>query len=561
VPEKLRIIIPYITRYRGVFFQGIFALLVASLLSAFIPYLIKVAVDRLQGGSHHAVTGIILITALCTLTQAVLKYVARTRILNGARHVEYEIRGDFYRRIVTLPYSFFTTHHRGDLIARMMTDVGNIRMMIGMVTLHFSSTVATTILSLAMMFKLSPAITLLSIIPLCLLLLAMRGFMGRLQHIFADIQRVNGDLSKGMSEVLSGVRVIKNYLLQKGEKERFAAINNEYLKKNLIATRLWGLLFPLIGFLGGMGTLVVMWVGGYYLMTHQISLGDFIALNTYYVMLMWPIAALGWILNLYQRGTASVKRVEEILTLEPERTDGAVPVSFGGSIAFDHVTLTKDGRPILKDLTFSLREGQRLLLIGPTGSGKSSLINLLLGLEEGYSGKILLDGIDIRAIALPSLRKGLGLVPQEPFLYSRTIAGNLFSPDNPHELIALVNLTEEIARFEKGMETVVGERGVMLSGGQKQRLTLARALAKEPQLLLLDDPLTHVDSYTEHLIWQRMAPLFEGRTVIIVSSRPVPLSNVDWVIVLRDGEMADEGTADELLGRNPYMRLLYEAKG
>jgi ATP-binding cassette subfamily B protein len=443
----------------------------------------------------------------------------------------------------------------------MMTDIGNIRTMVSMVVLHFSNTIATTALSLAMMCRLSPSITLLSVFPLCFLFLLMRGFIAPLHRAFAEIQQVNGSLSKQVNDVLSGIRVVKNYLLQTEERSRFDALNAEYMKKTLAATRVWGLLFPMTGFLGGLGTLTVMWLGGYYLMEHRITLGDFIALNTYYMMLMWPIAALGWVLNLYQRGVASIQRIEVIYASEAERSGGLAPDAFTGTIAFDRVTVRKEGREVLKNVSFSLRPGEKLLITGPTGSGKSTLLNLLLGIEQDYAGSIRLDGTDIREIALSALRSGIGLVPQEPFLYSTSIRENLFNPPDLEQLIAIAHMRDEIARYDQGVETVVGERGVTLSGGQKQRLTLARALSKKPRILLLDDPFTHVDGFTEHLVWEEIKPVLDGMTVIIASSKPVPLAYVEWAAVLVGGEMADYGRVGELLERNPYMKLLYEVKG
>jgi ATP-binding cassette, subfamily B, multidrug efflux pump len=561
VRKKLKLVIPYIIRYRGAFFQGVLALIAASCFSAAIPYLIKLAVDSLKAGAGSKVLGIIAVTALFALSQAVLKYLARTRILNSSREIEFELRTSFYAHLVSLPYAFFREHYRGDLIARMMTDIGNVRMMVGMVILHFSSTVTTTVFSIAVMFKLSPSITLLSIVPLCFLLLVMRRFMGKLHHIFADIQTANGNLSKGTNEVLSGIRVIKNFLLERKERERFETLTTEYMGKNLAATRLWGLLFPLTGFLGGVGTLVVMWVGGYYLMHHRITLGDFIALNTYYVMLMGPVAGLGWILNLYQRGVASLGRIEEIFESRPEPTEGIEPASPAGAVLFDRVKVVKEGRAVLKGATFSVRPGEKLLVIGPTGSGKSTILNLILGLERDYEGAVEFDGTDVRRIAPGALRSLVSIVPQDPFLYSMTIRENLFSPADFDELIDAVHMGDEVGRFEKGAETVVGERGVTLSGGQKQRLTLARALSRKARVLLLDDPFTHVDGYTEQVIWDKIRPMLRGMTVIIVSSRPVPLSDIDKVVILSDGTVADQGEPEDLLGRNPYMRLFYEAKG
>jgi ATP-binding cassette subfamily B protein len=389
----------------------------------------------------------------------------------------------------------------------------------------------------------------------------MRGFIAPLHRAFTEIQQVNGSLSKQVNDVLSGIRVVKNYLLQTEERTRFDALNAEYMKKTLAATRVWGLLFPMTGFLGGLGTLAVMWLGGFYLMHHRITLGDFIALNTYYMMLMWPIAALGWVLNLYQRGVASIQRIEVIYASKVERTGGMAPDAFTGTIAFDQVTVRKEGREVLKNVSFSLQPGEKLLITGPTGGGKSTLLNLMLGLEQDYTGSIRLDGVDIRGIALSALRNGIGLVPQEPFLYSASIRENLFNPTDLAPLIAMVHMRDEIDRYGRGVETVVGERGVTLSGGQKQRLTLARALSRKPRILLLDDPFTHVDGFTEHLVWEKMEQIMDGMTVIIASSKPVPLPYIEWAAVLVDGEIADYGRVGELLDRNPYMKLLYEVKG
>lgn len=559
--KELAFLIPYVTRYRSDLAQGVLTLVLASLFSSAIPFLIKLAVDSLQTGFSPTVIHIIVASAALALFQAALKYRSRMKILNTSREIEFELRRDFYAHLMSLPYSFFRDHHRGDLIARMMNDIGNVRMMVGMGVLHFSSTIAITILSLVMMFKLNVVITLLAIFPLCFLLLLVRGFMKKLHRIFTDIQDAYGGLSKDVNEVLSGVRVIKNYVLQTAEAKRFDSLNRDYMAKNMSATRVWGLLFPSIGFLGGIGTLLVMWLGGYYLMNERITLGTFIALNTYYMMLMWPIAALGWILNMYQRGVASLKRIEAVYETEAENDEGVRPERLEGAVSFEGVNVTKGRRQVLKDVSFNVRPREKLLIVGPTGSGKSTLLNLVLGLEQDYEGTVRIDGIDARGIALSARRRNIALVPQDPFLYSLPIRENIFNADRINTVMRMVNMNNEVERFEQGLDTIIGERGVTLSGGQKQRLTLARALSVKPQVLLLDDPFTHVDGYTEHLIWERMWPMVENLTVIIVSSKPVPLPRIDEVLVLMNGSVADRGSPDELLGRNPYMKLLYEVKG
>ncbi|HME46214.1 MAG TPA: ABC transporter ATP-binding protein [Syntrophorhabdales bacterium] len=558
--KDLSLLLPYVRKYRGEFTQGVVTLVLASCCSATIPFLIKYAVDGLQAGLRSQVLRIIGIACVLAFTQAILRWRSRMKILNSSREIEYELRRDFYTHLISLPYSFFKEQHRGDLIARIMNDITNVRLMVGMSILHFSSTAATTILSLVMMLRLNALIALLAILPLCLLFVLIKGYMEKLHGIFKDVQDTYGRLSKGANEVLNGIRLVKNYLLHAEEQDRFEKLNREYMKKNLASTRLWGMVFPAIGFLGGMGTLIVMWLGGYFLMYGRITLGDFIALNAYYTMLMWPVVALAWIMNLYQRGVASVRRLEEIYAYPVEQEVGASPERIKGRLEFSGVSLMKGGRQILKDISFTVEPGEKLLLIGSTASGKSTILNLILGLDGEYEGVIRIDNLGADEISPIARRRRIAIVPQEPFLYSLPIRENIFADERAEAMVDAVQLEEEIERFEKKLETVVGERGVMLSGGQKQRLTLARALAMKPDVLLLDDPFTHVDGYTEHLIWEKIWPLIKDVTVIITSTRPVPVTFVDKVLVLSEGRIIDEGRPDELLERSPYMKLLYEVK-
>ena len=558
--KDLASIIPYIRRHKRALLSGILTLLLASCCSATIPYLIKYGVDNLQAGARRSMVWIVLVTALVAILQAGLKYRSRTKILNCSREVEFEMRRDFFSHLASLPYSFFRSQHRGDLIARMMNDVGNVRMMVGMGILHFSATIATTTLSLAMMLRLSPTITLLAIIPLSFLFFFIRYSMTRLHTIFIESQEAYGHLAKGVNEALGGIRVIKNYLLHEKERTRFEGLNQVYMEKNMAATRVWGMVFPSIGFLGGVGTLIVMWAGGYALMEKRITLGDFIALNTYYVMLMWPIAALGWILNVYHRGVASLKRIEAIYQSPVEDEKGVPFEGLKDGLVFDRVGLVKEERTVLHDLTLLVRPREKVLIVGPTGSGKSTLLNLFTAIEEDYTGTISIDTIDLRRFSRPSLRKAIAVVPQDPFLYSQSIRENMLSPEDPDGLIKVVHMQDEIERFKDRLDTVVGERGITLSGGQKQRITLARALAVRPDILLLDDPFTHVDQLTEEAIWDEMWPLIKEVTVLMTSTRPVPLGRFDRILVMGEGTIMDEGRPEDVLARDPYMKLLYHVR-
>jgi ATP-binding cassette subfamily B protein len=508
------------------------------------------------------------------------------RVLTGlSRHVEYDMRNDFFAKLEMLPLSYYQAHRTGDLMSRATNDLNAVRMMIGPAFMYLSSTVLAFVAAVVLMVSIDGRLTLWSLVPLPFVSLSVQYFGNAIHKRFEQIQAQLADVSAVTQEALSGVRVVRAYRQEDFELGRFERSNREYLKRNRRLIALQGMFFPSMSLFLGLGAMLVLWLGSRRVIAGEMTLGEFVAFNTYLTMLAWPMIAFGWVTNMLQRGLASWKRMLVVLDAVPAIADqaiGAAPVvamearpaslhrPIRGEIEFRDLVFAYNGMPVLRNVSARIEAGQTVALVGPTGSGKSTLISLLARLHDPPPGTVFVDGTDVRDLPLAVLRGSIGLVPQEPFLFSDTLAdnvafgldavkrerdgrGNHPVKDNDERnrriasAAAIARLDKDVADFPEGYQTRVGERGITLSGGQKQRTAIARALIVDPSILILDDSLSAVDTYTEEEILSRLRGVMRERTSIIVSHRISTVRGADMILVLDEGRIVERGTHDQLL--------------
>lgn len=565
--RHLRRLLPYYRPHLSQLIGGLALVVLSAGITSVIPWLLKHAIDAMRTGARpHAVwlfAGGILATSL---VGGAFRFGMR-ELLNGlSRRIEYDLRNDLFEHLEVLDASYYGRTRTGDIMARLTNDLNAVRMAAGPAIMYLANTVFGGVFALGFMSQIDLRLTLLALCPMILLpIISVR--MAHLIHVrFEAVQEHFSALTTHAQENLTGVRIVRAYRQEQPEIERFSRLNEEYLTRNMALVRLWGILHPLFALLAGAGAVVVLGVGGSLALRGVITTGAFVAFGMYLAMLTWPLIALGWVINLFQRGDASMGRLVEILTERPRvltlpPAEHLPPVAAGRSIQFRNVSFhfpVNDGvapRWVLHDVSFTIPAGMVAGIVGATGSGKSAIIDLIARVYDPQLGEILIDGVSSVHVPLDELRRDIGYVPQESLLFSDTIANNLTyglpatSTDAPEweEAARIARLDEAVAGFPAGYDTVLGERGINLSGGQKQRASLARALARKPAIVLLDDALSAVDTHTEAEILDGLRTALAGRTAVIVSHRASALRDAGMVLVVDEGRIVERGRHSELL--------------
>lgn len=559
----------YAGRYWQRYVWGALCLVATATLAMAVPYLMKRAVDAATAGQLALVGQFALAIVVIAGVQAVVRIFSRALIFNAGRDVEYDLRNDLFAHLLTLPQAYYRRHSTGDLMSRLVNDVTAVRMVLGVGILNLINTPLYYAYGLTIMWQLNPRLTVLALSPYPLLFLAVKVLSRRLMEGTLRVQEGLAELSTRVQENVSGVQVVRAHAAETVELERFRQANQRFQEVSVDLARVRGRLFPLMRMAAGLGSLVVLWYGGHLVIRRQLSMGDLVAFLGYLNLLAWPTMALGWILSVFQRGRAAMQRLEEVFATEPAIADAPRARALqriAGEIEFRNVTFAYPGRersPALRNIDLRVPAGQWVAIVGRTGAGKSTLAALLARLWDPTSGAVYLDGHDLRELKLAHVRQGVRVVPQDPFLFSATVRENIaFGVDHATEsdilhAASLAGLDGDLQRLPRGLDTLVGERGVLLSGGQKQRVALARALLCPAPVLVLDDPLASVDAETERRVLERLAPVLRSRTTVWISHRISSVQHADRIVVLERGEIVEAGTHRQLLARGGVYAALF----
>jgi ATP-binding cassette, subfamily B, multidrug efflux pump len=562
----MRPLLPYLKRYRWGFVFGAFCVVMSNGAWAGLPRVIGKAAQSLEGGvtSHKLLifTGQVLALAA---VRGVFLFLTRWVVIGISRDIEFDLRNDLFAHLETLSYSYYQRTRTGDIMARVTNDLNAVRMLMGPAIMYSANTLVFTAVALWFMVHSSPRLTLYAFLPLPIVSVTIQYFGRRIHERFERIQAMFSDISARAQENFSGARVVRAYVQEEAEIASFETANQEYVARSLKLVRLMGMLWPTLELMLGLAMVLVLWMGGREVLAGRMQIGAFTAFNIYMMQLTFPIIALGWVVNIFQRGTASLVRLNEILQEKPAIKDesGATAPEVKGEIEFRGLNFEYEGKPVLHNLNLRIRAGSSMAIVGPTGSGKSTLVSLIPRIYDAAPGMVLLDGRPIREFSLSSLRSSIGFVPQETFLFSDRIRENIalgVESATDQEIYAAAdaaNIAADIEGFPDRYQTMVGERGITLSGGQKQRAAIARALIRNPRILILDDALSSVDTHTEDKILNHLREVMQGRTTIFISHRVSTVRNADRIAVLHDGKIVELGTHDELLALNGYYSDLY----
>jgi ATP-binding cassette, subfamily B, multidrug efflux pump len=614
--KNLRGLLPYLERYKGAIAIGFLTLVVMGLIGTIVPLTTGVITDTVAGSQHpfertlHGATDVAplnwlsnlvpyyqpnsgrtlgiycLILIVCIALKGILSFVTRWILIGISRDIEFDIRNDLLDRLLVMESEFYVRNRTGELMSRATNDLNAVRMVLGPGIMYSGTTLVTMVSSISVMLILSKSLTLWVLLPTPVVAIAVWYFGKIIHELYETIQAALATLSAKVQENLSGVRVIRAYAQENAEIKGFDEPNRDYVAKNVRLIRTWSMFMPSLQAMIGTTFLIVLWQGGYRVLDGKMSLGSLITFNTYLGFLVWPMIALGWVTNIFQRGAASMGRLNYILTAKPQIDDRYAKIPNGspisGEIEFRDLTFAyptaisgngsnaganghgTDSRPVLRNINLKIPSGSTLAIVGPTGSGKTTLASLIARLWEAPDGQILVDGRPIREWPLETLRRAIGYVPQDTYLFSETVGENIAFGLEQHEepqileAAEIANLHGDVQEFEKRYQTMVGERGITLSGGQRQRSAIARAVIRDPRIMILDDSLSAVDTQTEEKILRRLRAVMRGRTTILIAHRTSTVRDADQIVVVKDGGIIERGTHDELLERGGYYADLYQ---